>query len=516
MKFRAVFKPILITGLILILLVIPGSFLLTRYIEKNIKNVSVDGLIIQTGDVRLSLLDAELIISDVNLTDKIYGYSVSVDRILIDGIHIFPLIMGNDIKLEAIKIRHAEFHVGPDITKLTNVTESGSKKYKIKMIRDFSLLNSRIIYADSANIDTVFCADMNVQFSNLKSDVSATRFDFKSFGFDKLDAGFYNVAYLVPGGKFSLSLDSFVVNTKKQNLAVKNLVIKSLYGEYELGPKTGKESDWYELEHFNIDMRGLNATHLFADSALFVHKTTVSDGDLLIAKDKRYPLEDRPDKVFPMQLFSELPYKICFDSLRICNVDIDYCELHEQSDTAGCITFHKLQADFDNFSNIDSTIDGPTRILAQASLMDDAVLYADIQFPNIAVNAENQCKGYLHNMDMTTFNQILKYQTPVTIEGGKIDTLRFGFTYNYDVSNGEMSFQYHGFDLKISKRDNILTRLLHTFKIPDLVLADHNQKNDRSFNKGEIHAERNKKRSIFNFWAKSVLSGMKSTLNLPQ
>ncbi|MFB6319921.1 hypothetical protein [Saccharicrinis sp. FJH54] len=516
MKLRTVFKSFLITGIVLVILIISGSFVLKHYIERKIKNVSTDAVVFHTGRVRLSLLDKRLTLNDVFAEDQHFGNSVTADKLVIQGIKVLPLLLRNEVELGSVKISGAKIVTGHDLKKLFRESGSDSNKYKLKHIKALSISGSHIIYSDSVSGDTVFSAGLDVKIDHLDRNPSATRYDVKSFGFDAFYAGLQDAAYVFPDGKFRLALDTFRFDTKSQLFTIRNMAFQSLFGRYEMGPETGNESDWYDLKHLDIEMTGLNTLHFFKDSTLFVRTATMANGDLLIAKDKRYPLGDRPDKELPASLFAELPYKICFDSFRIRNVDIDYYELHEGRDTAGCITFHNLQAEFENFSNIDSTINGPTRILAQASLMDDAVLYADIQFPNIAVNAENQCKGYLHNMDMTTFNRILEYQTPVTIEGGKIDTLRLSFTYNSDVSIGEMNFQYHGFDIKISRRENILTRLLHTFRIPDLVLADENQKRDESFNKGEIHAERNKKRSIFNFWAGSVISGMKSTLNLPQ
>ena len=93
----------------------------------------------------------------------------------------------------------------------------------------------------------------------------------------------------------------------------------------------------------------------------------------------------------------------------------------------------------------------------------------------------------------------------------------FHFTYDKRESNGEVNLNYN--DLKIASLtekesktavDKFKTFLLNTFIIP----KKKNQTTSSREGKGTIQFTRDTKRSIFNYWWKSLFTGIKSTYGL--
>ena len=86
---------------------------------------------------------------------------------------------------------------------------------------------------------------------------------------------------------------------------------------------------------------------------------------------------------------------------------------------------------------------------------------------------------------------------------------------NEDYSYGEMKFYYE--DLKIALLDREtetpkgVGKVLGSFFANTFFVKSNNPKNLR-LRKGDVFFERDKKRAIFQYWTRSILSGMVSTI----
>lgn len=228
-------------------------------------------------------------------------------------------------------------------------------------------------------------------------------------------------------------------------------------------------------------------------------------------KDKRLPFPEKPNKNLPMELLDSLPFTLHVDSIKIEDTNIEYAERVKDSKEAGSVTFNNITAIIKNLSNIDSLITGPTTMHAIANVMNEATLTADFIFPNIKFSHLYSVKGDLESMDIASFNPILKQNAAVLVKSGKINDLSFDFIYNNEHSQGTLCFDY--IDLKIDiidKRDSRVKKT-QTFLINNILLHKHNTRAKEPFREGNISFSRDKKRSIFNYWWKSIYSGIKST-----
>lgn len=105
------------------------------------------------------------------------------------------------------------------------------------------------------------------------------------------------------------------------------------------------------------------------------------------------------------------------------------------------------------------------------------------------------------------------------IESGWLQNLDFEFTYGNDQSEGIMNFEYENLKIHTLKKKNVEKNPLQavkTFIANTFVIKTDNLQSDKNFRQGEIQFERNKKKSIFNYWWKSLLSGFKSSTGIKE
>ncbi len=113
-------------------------------------------------------------------------------------------------------------------------------------------------------------------------------------------------------------------------------------------------------------------------------------------------------------------------------------------------------------------------------------------------------------MDIEAFNPMLVQNAAVRVETGNLKRLAFNFTYDDDRSAGDLLFEYDNLKVHILDKEDRTNKKVQSFFTNILVLQKGNIRDDRSFREGTIAFERDKKKSLFNYWWKSLLSGIKS------
>jgi hypothetical protein len=121
---------------------------------------------------------------------------------------------------------------------------------------------------------------------------------------------------------------------------------------------------------------------------------------------------------------------------------------------------------------------------------------------------------------MPEINSMLVPATNIKVESGKMKELSFNFTFNAVRSDGELELNYENLKLITFKdspdkgdaleKDNLKSFIMNTF------IFRKNMDEDVPEEKrtGAVAYVRDDSRSVFNFWVKSVVSGIKSAYNL--
>ncbi|MDZ7646168.1 MAG: hypothetical protein U5K54_02715 [Cytophagales bacterium] len=157
-----------------------------------------------------------------------------------------------------------------------------------------------------------------------------------------------------------------------------------------------------------------------------------------------------------------------------------------------------------------------TKLKVTTLLMGKSELSVDFGFDLKKDNGDHWFKGSLNRFDLTELNKVFVPFKAISIRSGQLDRLTFSVRLNNDVSDGELSFLYSNLkidrlnkdDLKNRDFDNSFKSLLaNTF-----LIKKSNPSGNSDPRIGVIHYKRAKEKSIFDFWIKSVLDGMRSTI----
>lgn len=237
---------------------------------------------------------------------------------------------------------------------------------------------------------------------------------------------------------------------------------------------------------------------------------------LKVFRDKRQPFVKK-NKLLPIAQLRELPFKLTIDSLKIRKSYASYEEFAEGSAEAGSVYFDNLYASLYNINNTSKT--GSTKLQAKATLFGKGNVEIFVDFP-LETSKRSTILGSVGNFSMPEINSMLTPSTNIKVQSGEMEKLSFNFSFNAVRSDGEIELNYHDLKLVIFKegeeneddpeKDNLKTFIMNTF----IFRTNMDEDLPEEKRTGTISYLRDNNRSIFNFWIKSVVSGIKSAYDL--
>src|SRR5690606_9981212 len=187
---------------------------------------------------------------------------------------------------------------------------------------------------------------------------------------------------------------------------------------------------------------------------------------------------------------------------------------------SGHINFINLSAAFYNITNDSLRLAEGAAIKgnAQAFLMGAGRINAYFNLPIADGSNTHNIEGSLSPMDLEALNPMIQPVAFIEIESGKANNLTFEAQVNENSSTGKMRFAYENLKINlVEKQSNEDTKGLVSLLANAFVVKKANPiNNNKDLRVGEMRYERDKRKSILNFWWKTLLSGFKDTLGVPE
>lgn len=495
--------------LILISLLLILNLAGKKYIEKKIRNLEISSFTFSAPpELNVSLLQRRISVKQVKLegegTDRIRANSLKFK-----GIHVFPLLFKGQWVVNKVSVDQP----GIFISKNTGKTPDKDAKKKIR-IKKLEVRNGKLMMSEtnSAQNDTVFYVEMNTDMWNLDINSKANKFVFQNNSFDRIHLSANNSKYYLPDKRYRAYCDTLGFDSQTRCFTAHNIRLKSNYSKYKIAHVSGVETDWFDISLDSLLLQEIHLDDLLKENLLIVKKAELNGLKVHSFRDKRLPFPEKQDTRLPMQLISSLPFNLHTDTVVLKNAYIDYAEHRENADKAGIVKFYRVNATIANLSNTDSLIKGKTMMEVSTKLMNESTLKAEFVFPNNRYPEKYQVTGTLQPVKMNTFNPMVMPVAFVKFKSGSIKTLAFDFIYNNDLSKGEVIFEYENLKVVLLNKKNN-AQAIKSFVANAFVVKKNNLQKDKSFRKGTISFERDKKKSVFNYWWKSLLSGLKDSAN---
>ncbi|MGB1241499.1 MAG: hypothetical protein ACPG49_03190 [Chitinophagales bacterium] len=358
---------------------------------------------------------------------------------------------------------------------------------------------------------------INLSINNFRIDHSLEDQEDKLFYADDFKINAKGFRRKLVKTRSTLVIDEMGLDMVNAKANLKNLSIIPLHSKIELGHIVGHQTGWTSIQNMDVSMRGLDINALLSNRSLNVKKIMVNNPFIESFMDQR--LGPAPDRVLsmPQNLLKNLPMSIYIDHVEVKNGKVEYSAFGKAGAKMGVFTMDRVNASLKNLTNNHFLISKESKATLQANayVMGTGFLTLDFAFPLNSNDYGHTFSGALSEMKMADFNPILEI-VPARVDDGKINKITFSAFATDKRARGKLQFYYN--DLKVSLKDKNTGKVnakqdILSFLADKLFIRDDNPKKGGHFREGIIDCERNPSKSIINFWWKSILTGIVSSIS---
>lgn len=442
--------------------------------------------------------------NEINFADFQRNYSLTVENILVEKPITNLRLFGFDDSSTVKNLNTLELYpvLQPFFSQITlNRID----------IRD---MNLKLEIPKGSSTNTYNLGRLNLQMHNFKLDSSSKAFQNNRF--------FYTQNMLVHLRNYSAQIENnlYRVNFKDLRLSTLNGIIeidsfqlKPQYNYADFAKRVGYQTDRFEININTIKLSGVD----FQD-ALFRQKYTVRKAEINqltgeAFRDGLYPRLPDYRPLNPIQRLLALPYFVQVDTVYLNNAYFAYKERGIHTQEPGFIFFDQLNAQILNASNNPDFIKfgGNTVLHAQALLMGKGKLSLDVNFPLLEQGKAFKLNANLSQIKIDDLEPILRPLALIQARSGTIKSVELSVEANDDYAFGNMLMLYNNMKIDILNK-SMKKGFFGTLMANALIKTENT--NSLFPRKGPIYFERNKERSLFNYWAEISILGMKTSMGL--
>ena len=318
---------------------------------------------------------------------------------------------------------------------------------------------------------------------------------------------------------YEFAADSLSYHSLKHRVLLSNFQIKPLLKKEEFPKITGYQTDVAEAQIDFIELQGIDEKRWFSENILDAEMLNIGPARLSVFRNKRYPFNPNQRPPWPQNLIQNVKQPFIFDSVKLMPSTIRYSELMGISNQPGYIDFNHLTLTANTLSNIPEIIrqQKTFELTANAHLYGNAKLEAEFSFMLNSPEYFHSVTGYLEPMPLKQLNPMLEKAAPMSIEEGQLNRFEFDLSFNNDYSQGLLYFGYQNLNVAVLEfsSEEIKKDGLASFWANKLILNTKNPKG-KVLEPVKVYYERDVKRSILNYWWKSIYSGAKEILGLEE
>lgn len=538
-KWRRSFKVLSVflvaVAALLLLIQILFTYWAEPYLKKQIQSaVAGKSLRAEIKNINISPLRQQLKVSGLKLSrdsaysDSLKGStlpidSVTVANITLNGFQLFPYLLGNRLALDYIEIdKPRAYLVQPSLK-----NNSGQKTNLNAVI-----LEQFKSYAESLEIDEFLINGLSgsIRKPASKNPFATIHNIHLTLSDIRIDSGWVRRYALLPTSDFHGSLDSLrwasssklydfklsalQFSSADSSLTTKTIAVIPRFPKYEFSQHVGHQIDRIDLDVSGTEWRKINLPALVEDQILNAAVFKIQKSRLGVFRSKIPPLPEHKRKKFPHVQLQELKYPVTIDSILVESADIFYSEHLENVPKPGTVSFKNTSAVIKNVSN---TVDkapheNPITMETSSEIMGAGRLDVFFRFPVTGTSAHS-LNGRIGTMPIPSLNPVLKYLAKVEAPGGQIHSIDFQMDLTAEGSQGTLKAHYTGLQVNVIDFEGteVDSKNIVSFLANNLVIEENNKP---PLTGVKISYERDPHKSVFYYWWKSLLSGLKSSIGL--
>lgn len=536
---------ILIVIVLLFILWVP-QFLVSVYFQKRIIERLQKEIIVATdssysakiGHFDIDILSASLRLEAVeflNVKEKRDYvrplYHFTADRIKIENFAWMDLIRNNDFKIHKLVFENPQMKIWQGI-KMGKATDENKDTtafsfYKIIQpvfnslaIKKIEVENAGIIiYKPFSDTTIVFNSrDNNVDIRNFRIDESAS-LSGRYFLADTFNVDIRKFTYVLADGLYTLKAQHCETSYTDSSMKIVDAELIPNYSKKEFDDEVGHQTDRMKINAASVQLTGMNVNLFFEDNTLIAQQLLIDSLNLYAFRDKN--LARKPEEIPSLQkVIKSLPLYMAVEKVKVLHSTITYEEVAPGQSKSGRIFFSDVNATLTGLINDSASITSENKLvmIASSRFMNSGKVEAQYTFPMQTDLMVFDCKGSITGLKMTDLNQIVEPNANIKIKEGVVDKMEFDFKANDIRSTGKMTFLYHDLVVELKDKQTHQTKFKEdvlSFLVNKIIIKRDNPLKNKEVRITPISYERNRQRFIFNYTWKSLLSGIKPTIGLP-
>jgi len=482
--------------------------------DKN-QQFSIDELTFSTSN-RL-ILAKNLTVKPKTRSNNVDQFELQIPTLAMNGFDIDNAYKNDQFMFESIVVDKPMFQL------FNNAKDSLKfNPFKINLYPHFEsfadVFSSKLLDVNDANI-TVFKNGQKKLQEKISLNLTKIRIENKpSQGFiHSLDFSFR-----IPNLKRQEKLYQFTIgetsySSVNNRITAKDIRIIPNYSRDNHQKQVGFQSDYFSGKIDSISIAQPNIKRWFDKEELAGKFMSVNGLNLDVYRDKQLPFNETQRPQMLQDLIKSLKVPLSVDSLILTHSQVSYSEKKETDNLEGKIRFTNIRARILPFTNMKAANGAIPNfdIHASATIQDSCQLKVSMNY--LMNHPENMfsAKGSLSPFNMQILNPVLEPLAMISIRSGKVNQFQFNFSANQTSANGQLFFGYD--NLKISvlemKDGNTKDSRFASFLANSLLLRSKNPRG-KELLPDEIAFQRDQKRSVLNYWWKSIFSGVKNTLDI--
>jgi hypothetical protein len=338
---------------------------------------------------------------------------------------------------------------------------------------------------------------------------------------DNLVAGVKNYRALLDNGFYEIEAKDIGISTGLQQLWADSLRITPALDKAEFAEQKGVETDQFTFRNRKILAENLDMRKLFYEKTIETDKLLIDGFNLYVYRDKRQPYPTAKRPTMPQKSLRNSDWKIMIRETELTNGYIAYAERVKGAGEDGFIDLTDFEIHADTISNYPAVLDAGyiTTIQADMKLMGKGKLEAHFEIPMGDSTNHHVFYGSLERMELDNFNPILEKTSFISIRSGEADNINFKVVADAEIAEGTMEFEYDNLRVALvnkrtGKPGGFFRQLASS--VANMFVHSSNTVNGKqdSLRTGEIEVKRDEKRSIVNYWVKTLIGGFKSSIGI--
>lgn len=504
------------------------SFYLNDFVESRLVNTvseqTMNQYQLDMEDLTLSVWNRKIELNGVSLhpaNSSSTAPRVELDQFSITGIQFFSYLLNGSINfgdVQVIKPVVTLTENSPDSLTFLNRPGDSSNQTKPpditvdRFIVDGGSVNYQTSKQDSSRAEL---HDLDLTISKVRVE-STSRLNPPFFDFETITTSTGNMRYTFKSGLYALEFHQTNYSATENVASIDSLKLVPQYPRYEFAQQIGHQKDRISLIVRQVRLENPD-TNTLKTGELIADKFIIDRAELDVFHSKRLP--DAPERVktFPHIAFKNLKFPVTIDTIAINQSEISYSEHLPDVERPGTVTFANVNGAFTNVTNDSTTISNGHEIILDVTsdVMGAAKLDVNFVLP-MNQDGGHTARGTLASMQATQLNAILEPVGLVRAERGNIHSLQFLMDLGAGSATGWTQLVYS--DLKIAMLDSEDvnsgdgTKWFKSLLANLLKIEEDNE--EQPFRRGKIAKEREPTKSIFNYWWKSLSTGLKDNVGL--